>query len=545
MDIQPLINTQLHEIHKSRSRIGITLSIFFILTSTFFQREQILNDSLWIIVLVVAGMGLTIRALMSSVFHKKWSDGLVFYKGLNYLGFILFGLGWGLHFLDVYLHYGAQSPNVSYALLIVMGFIASASSTLSADKGSYYTFITTVVLFCLGVYATHFTGDVAIIVFILLYYAFCFSNYMMIHRQLRSLVEAQIKSQIESNRLHNVINSVPAFVSLYDREQRCYMANQAFMDAIPHVLGSRLGSITNGSAWEKIAQDFLAGDLSYDVQEYHSLVSGAERWFLLNMQKTADGGLVIVGVDSTAIVVANKALREQEGKTQYASKLASLGEMAAGIAHEVNNPMTIIQGSAHIIRKLAEDPSPDMESIRSLSQKLVDTCDRISKIIKSLKSLSRNAQNDPMEQVSISKLIDQTLDICGQRFKREEIKLTLPDAIDEEVMGREVQLAQVMLNLLNNAIDAVKVLKVKWVEVRLRTSDEWTDILVTDSGTGIPLEVQQKMMEPFFTTKEVHQGTGLGLSISKSIMHEHGGELLFLTEQDHTTFCMRLPRMKE
>jgi C4-dicarboxylate-specific signal transduction histidine kinase len=112
---------------------------------------------------------------------------------------------------------------------------------------------------------------------------------------------------------------------------------------------------------------------------------------------------------------------------------------------------------------------------------------------------------------------------------------------DIVVTGRDVQLSQVIVNLLSNASDAVKDLPVRKIEIALEKSDSQLDILFKDSGRGVPLEIRSRIMDPFFTTKEVNQGTGLGLSISKTIMQEHDGELSFLPEEKMTTFRMRLP----
>jgi C4-dicarboxylate-specific signal transduction histidine kinase len=218
--------------------------------------------------------------------------------------------------------------------------------------------------------------------------------------------------------------------------------------------------------------------------------------------------------------------------------------MAAGIAHEVNNPLTILQGFASIIEQLTHQEPLDKENIRLLSGKLVHTTERISKIVKSLKSLSRNGDNDPFERVSIQTVIKEALDICGHRFKQNNIELKLPE-LDKDVFvkGREVQLGQVVLNLLVNAFDAVSGSDNgdKWVEVKLDSLHQGVSIDIIDSGPGVSIENAKKIMEPFFTTKDVGQGTGLGLSISKNIIEEHGGELFLIQNSKATTFRIQLP----
>jgi C4-dicarboxylate-specific signal transduction histidine kinase len=306
-------------------------------------------------------------------------------------------------------------------------------------------------------------------------------------------------------------------------------------------VGKKIGDLEKNSDWENYIKTFLESGKNLSVDEAISTVGGKTRTVLRNCRRSIDDGVVFVSMDITELAIARNRLREQEAKAQYSAKLASLGEMAAGIAHEINNPLTIIQGSASIIQKLVEIEPLDKESVVLLTGKMMQTSDRISKIIRSLKSLSRSGENDPFDDVDFIKMLDQCLDICRQRCDRYNIKLKVPSFNGPvHFRAREVQISQVLMNLLSNAIDAVKNEKDGWIEVNYQFGDDALDIFVSDSGKGVPDEIRNKIMEPFFTTKEVNQGTGLGLSISKTIMQAHYGELS-LMEGTHTTFRMHLP----
>ncbi|MEK6579858.1 MAG: HAMP domain-containing sensor histidine kinase, partial [Bdellovibrionota bacterium] len=110
------------------------------------------------------------------------------------------------------------------------------------------------------------------------------------------------------------------------------------------------------------------------------------------------------------------------------------------------------------------------------------------------------------------------------------------------IQGRQTQLSQVLLNLFNNAYDAVQTLTDKWIKIKVADTDQWVEIWVTDSGPGISSEVVSKMFQPFFTTKGVGKGTGLGLSISKKIIETHGGTLNVEMESPNTCFRITLPK---
>jgi len=234
----------------------------------------------------------------------------------------------------------------------------------------------------------------------------------------------------------------------------------------------------------------------------------------------------------------------QKIKAAETSKMAALGEMAAGIAHEINGPLTIIRGRAQQLLRAVNEDRMDQESFHKLLSVIELTTLRIAKIVSGLKTFSRNAEKDPFVPTSVQSLIDHTMIFCIEKFETNSVSLAYAKNMDCEVNIREAQISQVLLNLINNAFDAVEKLKDPWVQVDVQIHDEkWVDILVIDSGPGISDELVEKIMKPFFTTKEVGKGTGLGLSISKEIIEEHGGQLILDRSSLNTKFIVRLPRL--
>lgn len=222
-------------------------------------------------------------------------------------------------------------------------------------------------------------------------------------------------------------------------------------------------------------------------------------------------------------------------------KMASLGEMASGIAHEINNPLAIIQGKSAILLQNIQNNKFDAEtSIKSL-EKIISTSERISKIINGLRSFSRNGEHDLFDLVSTKTLFENVLSFCFEKFKTHEIDLRINTIVEIFIECRMTQIEQVILNLLNNAHDAVETLKEKWVSIEFIVLGEKFKIIITDSGNGIPSDVVSKMMQPFFTTKGVGKGTGLGLSISKGIIEDHQGQLSYDASCMNTRFVIELP----
>ncbi len=237
--------------------------------------------------------------------------------------------------------------------------------------------------------------------------------------------------------------------------------------------------------------------------------------------------------------------KEAQKQLIHSAKMSSLGEMAAGVAHEINNPLAIIHGKARRLLKVLANGKVDAKEIQEDLQKIEMTSDRITKIVKGLRSFSRNAEKDPMEKILLNQVIDDTMAFCKERFKNHGVELRINLESDLIVECSPPQLGQVLLNLLNNAHDAIENLPEKWVELTCCTKGDWVEIGVTDSGPGIPEAIADRMMEPFFTTKEVGKGTGLGLSLSKGIIEDHHGKLSLDRRATNTRFVIELPAFSQ
>lgn len=238
-------------------------------------------------------------------------------------------------------------------------------------------------------------------------------------------------------------------------------------------------------------------------------------------------------------------LKRSQASLINASKLSSLGEMAGGIAHEINNPLSIIRSRAQQLERMVKSKNMDEDKISEMVGNIHKTVDRISKIIAGLRSFSRSGEKDPFVSFPLSELVDHTLEFCRERFANHGVDLMVDPVPPSFIYGRETQLSQVLLNLLNNAFDAIETKDEKWIKVTFEVHSTTLHLAVTDSGWGIPQDVVDKMMQPFFTTKELGKGTGLGLSISRGIMSEHRGDLLYNAESRRTQFVMVLPLFLE
>ncbi|MGZ5278541.1 MAG: sensor histidine kinase [Pseudobdellovibrionaceae bacterium] len=233
-----------------------------------------------------------------------------------------------------------------------------------------------------------------------------------------------------------------------------------------------------------------------------------------------------------------KELDAQRMQMVNSSRLASLGEVSAGIAHEINNPLAIIQGKSELL--LRQMPEDSLQ--RNHVEKITQMVKRISTIIKGLRTFAREGSKDPMRPFQLTPFLNDLKDLCHARILNNDIKLTIDCPPELVGFGREVQVSQILINLLNNSMDAIQELPEKWIHLEVFNRGSSLVFAVTDSGPGIPSGIQDKIMEPFFTTKPIGLGTGMGLSISIGICRDHGGDLQYISGSNHTRFEVILPR---
>lgn len=226
-------------------------------------------------------------------------------------------------------------------------------------------------------------------------------------------------------------------------------------------------------------------------------------------------------------------------------RIEALSHMAGGLAHEINNPLAIIHGTASNLQEASRGDSPLAASeVRQASRTIVETTDRAMSILRGLKGFAREAAHDPMEWASILEIAEQSIELQQARFESHDIRLQLVAEEDLPlVLCREVQVGQILTNLLNNAFDAITQhsCQERWTTVTALACDHLVQIDVVDSGPGIDDVSRANLMQPFFSTKTRGLGMGIGLSLSRAIAQDHGGTLTLHPNTDHTCFRLTLP----
>lgn len=266
----------------------------------------------------------------------------------------------------------------------------------------------------------------------------------------------------------------------------------------------------------------------------------------------------------------NLELKTMQSQLIHHEKMASLGRLVAGIAHELNNPINFVHGNLPYLKQYVDElkrlveaageiPEEHRKPLEELKRKLKydflvsdldniiadlnEGSERIRHIIRNLRSFSRLDEAE-LKEASIAEGIESTLKILSQYYGKDKIPVNFKEGFAElpQVLCYPGQLNQVWMNLLSNAAQAMQGVDGASLDIEARLEGESVLVQITDHGPGIKPEVQSKIFDPFFTTKPVGQGTGLGLSICHSIIERHGGQIWFTSEiSKGTTFYVRVP----
>jgi len=347
---------------------------------------------------------------------------------------------------------------------------------------------------------------------------------------------------------------------VYDLEQRTIVdVNRAACESLGYTREELIGKTplafhldSYEAEMASLAERALAGETVFDrhwhrrkdgslfmVEVHTSLVSYGGRRFLLMVARDIS--------DRLQAEEHREKLRQLEADLAHINRVSMMGELAASIAHEVNQPLAgVVSNGGACLRWLAGD-SPNLEETRDAARRIVRDGKRAGEVIARIRALTKKI-SPPREKLDLNETLRQVLALVGEDAKRKSVTIRTQFADDlSPVSGDQVQLQQVVLNLAMNAIEAMSSVEERPRELVIRTKNidaDQVQVTVEDSGIGLDSSTMPKIFEPFYTTKAT--GMGMGLSISRSIVQSHGGQL-WATAKDGkgTMFHFTLPKYHE
>lgn len=362
------------------------------------------------------------------------------------------------------------------------------------------------------------------------------------------------KLQSQEKQLRHFIQSLPISAIIIDSHHKILEISHDWLKTFDlpssSVVNQNLWNLfpSYPKQWKKLVEDAFKGKSLKAAEEQYITHKGRTLWLEWTvspwLKENQVGGAVIIINNLTEQKDLYREIEQLRFQQLITSKMASLGEIAGGIAHEINNPLTITVGIAEKLKRHAEANRITPELILQSSEKLHAVTDRITAIIKGLKSFARDAKLDAIITYSLVQIIQDAQPYIETKLKKLNIEFRTSIPKDFLIECRPVQITQALVNLIHNACDAIEYMSEKWISLEVIEEAKGVIIKIKDSGNGIPPVIADKIMDPFFTTKDIGRGTGLGLSITKSIVETHRGILFLDTHSANTCFIMRLPKLQ-
>ncbi len=370
---------------------------------------------------------------------------------------------------------------------------------------------------------------------------------VLVARDMRSNIKAREALKNSEEKYRNLYESSRDGIAFFHMDGQLLDANQAFLDMIGYekeeFTGLHYTDITpekwHGMEAEILQNQVLPRGYSDEYEKEYlrkdgSLFLAAIRVWLTKDEKGTPNGM-------WALIRNTTLQRLEEQNRIITEKMTALGMMAGGMAHELNNPLMGIQA---FVEYCLKHTKPEDKRHGILADALRESGRCIS-LVQNLLTFSHMGQlaEEEYGNVNCADLFERVSRLLAYRIEKDDIRITTctPEK-SVDIPAKANSLQQVFLNLMTNALDAVKESETKEIRFEMREAGEWIEIAISDTGCGISVEQMKRIFDPFFTTKPVGKGTGLGLSVSRSIIESQGGKIRCESEVGKgTAFVIEMP----
>lgn len=261
-----------------------------------------------------------------------------------------------------------------------------------------------------------------------------------------------------------------------------------------------------------------------------------------------NGSVLIIALCLIAFLISiyeKERLKSVEKISQFekdlahSRKLASIGSISSGLAHEINNPMTVVSGNFEIMQMLLERDPIDLEKLKKHENLITKNLKRINSVVEAFRTYSRSDYKESFQILDPMDVVQSSLDLV----EKSSIPIVVEGSCEGKFSGNKGLIERVFHNLLINAIYEVSKHDSPWIKINIKEDSSYVYISFTDSGKGIPEEVREKVFDPFYTTKDIGEGSGMGLSLSQNIVAIHEAKLSINPKSKNTQFILRFNKI--
>jgi len=421
-----------------------------------------------------------------------------------------------------------------YSLLVLAGVGVSAVVSLALHPRLLVSYLVLLISsFILPLALDHKFADLApLCVALFVFVAFSYSQSAV----LRNLLKSNRKSTLLMEQL---IDAFPGYVTLIDAEKRYRFVGSSVAKLAAksrsEIAGQPIGFAGMDEYFVEHLNNFLASDRQ--ATQFEHLIDS--RYHLVQFRRLSTQDVLAVSLDIHDVVVARQLHLEEQRVKQHGQQLQMLGQLAAGIAHEINNPLAIALGACESAQRQLSKPEPNFALVNTRLETIMVANERAAKIVRSMRLLARNPDLSDLSEQSLQQMNEDVLALCDTKLQTQGIDFRYEWQLDEadiKVIAHPIYFTQIVLNLIWNARDATLHEDSPQKKIRLIVHKLGTKLRLSVENTGpmIPAELHDKIMAPFFTTKS--NGTGMGLSLSKSWADAMGAELSFESGPQKTQF---------
>lgn len=456
------------------------------------------------------------------------------FPGSMYWG-VITGVFWSALSLIVHFNFPLASSASQFHLILISSMMSANMYSMASVPGLQRMYllaagIPTALLITLGE-----SDKMRVIGVILFLFTIYLTRASKNHSSdLYKMYDLENKLRKQNQKLQEVVNSVPGFVILFSKTGEWIQISET------------ANRVKDNLQLKNEIHSFLQSPARSITKECELKLNDISQVFVMTFEKLSsnEAGSILVGLPIGELVNTRKQLEQQKAIADYSAKLASLGEVAGGVAHEINNPLAIVKLVVEVMEQKILDLGPIGEGLKPYNLRLKDSAQRIAKIVEGLLTLTQRPNDEFVGRVLLNEVLDQSLTLVRHQLAEKRIELQCQVDSGILVLAHQVQLGQVFLNLIRNSISAVETTEEKRIQILVRTFDQKVEVLISDTGIGIPISFKDKLFQPFQTFKPIGEGAGLGLSISRAFMQKAGGDLVIESLSSPTTFKLTLKKIE-